>query len=90
MSVLEHLRPKLGRLLSEKPFVRRDSPEHVTHQILEGLFQDRTLRNLNVRLWDGTMWPDATARAATLVLNRPSALREMLMGGARRAWARRT
>jgi len=33
------------------------------------------------RLWDGTRWPDQRPRAATLVLNHPGALREMLSAG---------
>src|SRR5439155_26688570 len=37
---------------------------------------------LRVRLWDGTLWPDAERTAvATIVLARPTALREMLLPG---------
>ena len=34
-----------------------------------------------VRLWDGTLWPDADTRPATLVLNHPGALRAMFLAG---------
>lgn len=53
----------------------------VTTEILEKLLGPTGLPSLNIRLWDGTCWPDSGPRPATLVLNRPSALREMLSGG---------
>jgi cyclopropane-fatty-acyl-phospholipid synthase len=57
------------------------SAEQTTLQILDSLFGDRPLENVAFRLWTGRRWPDVPAHspAATLVLNRPSALREMLM-----------
>jgi cyclopropane-fatty-acyl-phospholipid synthase len=58
-----------------------DSPQRLTRLVLESLVQGQTLQNINVRLWDHSMWPDPDSRAATLVLNRPSALREMLLPG---------
>jgi len=53
----------------------------LTIEILERLLGPDGLPGLTVRLWEGTLWPDEKARAATLVLNRPSALKEMLAGG---------
>jgi cyclopropane-fatty-acyl-phospholipid synthase len=47
-------------------------------EILERLAEGSSLQAVNVRLWDGQYWPDASPKRATLVLNRPSALREML------------
>jgi len=58
-----------------------DEALSVTTEILKSLLGPVSLPSLNVRLWDGTFWPDKEPRAATLVLNRPSALREMLSGG---------
>jgi cyclopropane-fatty-acyl-phospholipid synthase len=42
---------------------------------------NRELRRINVRLWDGTYWPDARPHDATVVLTRPSSLKEMLLAG---------
>ncbi|MCE0524136.1 MAG: cyclopropane-fatty-acyl-phospholipid synthase family protein [Methylacidiphilales bacterium] len=53
----------------------------LTIRILERITAGNRIQSLNVRLWDGAYWPDQTPRAATLVLNRPSALREMFSGG---------
>jgi len=39
------------------------------------------LKTAGVRLWDGTLWPDATPRATTAVLKHPGALRAMFVGG---------
>jgi len=83
MSVIGQLirRPKLDRgFLGEEPS-GHDSTQRLTRLILDNLVQNRTLKNLNVRLWDGSMWPDENPRVATLVLNRPGALREMLLPG---------
>jgi cyclopropane-fatty-acyl-phospholipid synthase len=72
MSVMEQL---------IKRSVGQDTPQQVTRLILESLLQNRPIKHMNVRFWDDRMWPDAQPRAATLVLNRPSALREMLLPG---------
>jgi cyclopropane-fatty-acyl-phospholipid synthase len=58
-----------------------DVAKELSLKTLEGITQGHELRSINVRLWDGSYWPDARPRAATLVLNRPSALKEMLMAG---------
>jgi len=50
----------------------------LTLRILDLLLPRERLRNLRVRLWDGTGWPDDEPRAAVLVLRRPGSLREML------------
>ena len=53
----------------------------LTLRVLNSLTHGRPPENINVRLWDGMYWPDATPKAATIVLNRPSALKEMLLPG---------
>jgi cyclopropane-fatty-acyl-phospholipid synthase len=53
----------------------------LTFQILGSLVGNDELENVNVRLWDGSYWPDERPRSATVVLNRPSALKEMLLPG---------
>lgn len=80
------LYPRLG--LKKEPAAREffDQPSEndalrITTEILEEILGPVGLPSLNVRLWDGTYWPDREARPATLVLNRSSALREMLSGG---------
>ena len=83
MSVIEQFlnRPSLdGRGWGKDPS-RQDSPQQLSRFILESLLKNRTFKNMNVRFWNDRMWPDAQPRPATLVLNRPSALREMLLPG---------
>ena len=45
------------------------------------------VRKVGVRLWDGTRWPDAMPRPATLVLQHPGALRVMFLPGTELALA---
>ena len=52
----------------------------ITRQVLSELFGDQAA-NLSVCLWDGSSWPDAAPRRATLVLKHPGALRTMLIPG---------
>ncbi len=87
MSVLEHLikRPQLERGLLRNGDSHAKSLKRLTLHILDNIVPDRKLKNLSFRLWDGTLWPDATPRPATLVLNRPSTLREMLLAGSETA-----
>jgi cyclopropane-fatty-acyl-phospholipid synthase len=59
----------------------------VTIEILEKLTEGIRVKSLNVRLWDGSYWPNHDPKPATLVLNRPGALREMLEGGSELAVA---
>lgn len=53
----------------------------LTLQLLGKLFSGKSAQNVGVRLWDGTRWPDAQSRPATLVLNHPGALRSMFLPG---------
>ena len=57
-----------------------DKTTQITLDFLESLLGDST-SHLNVRLWDGSYWPDDAPRAATLVLKHPGALRAMFLGG---------
>ena len=87
MSVLEQLikGPQFSRRFLGNGSSHADSPERLTHHILNKLVPDRKMRNLSFRLWDNSQWPDAQMRAATLVLNRPGSLREMLLEGSETA-----
>ena len=53
----------------------------VTLDLLELLFKGDAARQVGVRLWDGTCWPDDEPRPAILVLKHPGALRAMLLPG---------
>ena len=55
-----------------------ESPRAVTLHILKELVGDAPLERLRIRLWDGSYWPENSSAAATLVLNHPGTLREML------------
>ena len=80
--------PKLSRA-NEKSLLdapREKSPQldpvaELTLHLLEIIAGGVPFRFLNVRLWNGLYWPNEIPKPATLVLNRPSALREMLEGG---------
>lgn len=61
-----------------------ESARRITLQILEALIGNTPLERLRIRLWDGTHWPerpggDGGGESATLVLQHPGALREMLL-----------
>jgi cyclopropane-fatty-acyl-phospholipid synthase len=53
----------------------------ISRQILDRITGGKPLDNLNVRFWNGDFWQAPSQKPATLVLKRPSALREMLEGG---------
>ena len=73
MLVLDHVL-KSGRLLG------KNAPESVSREILDASIGAETLEKVNFRLWDGSFWPRSGSFAATVMLNRPSALREMFLG----------
>jgi cyclopropane-fatty-acyl-phospholipid synthase len=52
-----------------------------TLQLLDELFREAGDQPVGFRLWDGTLWPDAASRPATVVLRHPGALRAMLLPG---------
>ena len=45
--------------------------------MLDELLGKETSQEVGVRLWDGTLWPADQARATTIVLNHPGALKAM-------------
>lgn len=56
------------------PDKRRYSPgraAELTLQLPGKLCSDKTDLNVEVRLWDGTRWPDDRPHPTTLVLNQP-------------------
>ncbi len=55
--------------------------KRLTLSLLDELFGGNSAMQVGVRLWDGTHWPDATTRPATLVLNHPGAIRAMMLSG---------
>jgi len=63
-----------------------DSTDLTLH-LLEELFRGDGARQVGVRLWDGTRWPDESSRPATLVLKHPGALRAMFLPGTELALA---
>ena len=64
-----------------KKRVATDNEVRWTLGMLNELFGDNGGQKVGVRLWDGTPWPDALPRPATIVLNRPGALRRMFLPG---------
>ena len=58
-----------------------ENPAEVTRKILAKVLDEEARRAINVRLWDGTYWPDDRPRRATLALNHPGALRQMFLPG---------
>lgn len=55
--------------------------KEITIRVLESITHGKRLEKLRFRLWDDSYWPDRAPCAATVVLNRPSALKEMLLRG---------
>jgi len=53
----------------------------LTLSLLREILNDEAVHDIRVRLWDGTCFPDATPRKATLVLKHPGSLRSMLLPG---------
>jgi cyclopropane-fatty-acyl-phospholipid synthase len=64
-----------------------DSASTATRDFLDHLFEKRPLQNIAFRLWDGVAWPDEKPRPATVVLNHPGALRNMLTAGTAKSLA---
>lgn len=60
---------------------RDDYAKDVTVRVLDELFRGGGARQIGVRLWDGTTWPQDRPAAATLILNHPGALRAMFLPG---------
>ncbi len=56
-------------------------------RFLERLFAAAPLENVSFRLWDGTRWPDANPRSASIVLQHPGSLRAMFSSGTEKGLA---
>ena len=56
-----------------------DKAARLTLHLLSEVFGGSAMKEVGVRLWNGTHWPDAAPRSATIVLNHPGALREMFL-----------
>lgn len=56
------------------------TPQALTRELLQTLF-GQAASSFNVRLWDGSFWPDDAPRQATLCLNHPGALKAMFLPG---------
>lgn len=53
----------------------------LTLKLLDQIFSSAANKDIGVRLWDGTCWPDAQPKKATIVLKNPGALRAMFLPG---------
>lgn len=51
----------------------------ISLKILELLFGEESSKEVGVRFWDGSLWPDEQPRKATIVLNHPGSLRAMFL-----------
>jgi cyclopropane-fatty-acyl-phospholipid synthase len=67
--------------MATRPTVSTEEATRLTRQLLKDLLSGQPARNIGVRLWDGTRWPDETPRPATLILKQPGALRAMFLPG---------
>ena len=59
----------------------------VTMALLGRLFPNASAGNVSFRLWDGSRWPDETARRATIELRHPDAMRAMFSAGTEKGLA---
>ena len=69
------------------PPMAGESRQQQVIEFLEELFSEVGRRDVGVRLWNGTMWPDETPRRAVLELNHPDALAAMFRPGTELALA---
>ncbi len=53
----------------------------LTLKLLSEIFGPSGNEQVSFRLWDGTQWPDAQPRRATIILKHPGALRAMFLPG---------
>jgi cyclopropane-fatty-acyl-phospholipid synthase len=71
----------MTRSIAPTSQVDAGSARRITLTLLEELFGGVGSLQAGFRLWDGTRWPDAGFRVATIVLQHPGALRAMLLPG---------
>ncbi|HEX8833501.1 MAG TPA: cyclopropane-fatty-acyl-phospholipid synthase family protein, partial [Abditibacteriaceae bacterium] len=58
--------------------LREVEAKEITLRLLDDLLGGLS-EDVGVRLWDGTLWPEATPRRTTIVLKHPGALRAMFL-----------
>jgi cyclopropane-fatty-acyl-phospholipid synthase len=58
-----------------------DRSVEVTKELLNKLFTEQAFKEIGVRFWDNSKWPDGSSKRATLMLNHPGALRQMFLPG---------
>jgi cyclopropane-fatty-acyl-phospholipid synthase len=63
------------------PIALNEEITGLTLQLLNELLSGQATRDVGVRLWDGTRWPDETPRPVTLLLKHPGTLRAMFLPG---------
>jgi len=66
---------------------KEKSVASITHQILEEVIGSHHTRFFRFQLWDGTFWPHDEERSATIILQHPGALRNMLSSQSENALA---
>lgn len=67
-------------MLNESTEVNLEAKK-ITLEFLDEIVKPTNAQSVGVRLWDDTLWPDATPRKVTLVLRHPGALRAMFQAG---------
>jgi cyclopropane-fatty-acyl-phospholipid synthase len=67
--------------MSTSQIVHPDEATSLTLRLLDELLSGDGAHRVDVRLWDGTHWPDAAPRPVTLVLKHPGALRSAFLPG---------
>lgn len=73
-------------MLRETTDVNLDAKK-ISLEFLDDIFKPINVQTVGVRLWNGTLWPDAAPRPVTLVLRHPGALRAMFQAGSELALA---
>jgi hypothetical protein len=63
------------------PIVQRSDLVQWNLRLLDDILGTNSAKQIGVRLWDGTCWPDANPRPAVIALKRPGALRTMFLPG---------
>lgn len=60
---------------------QNDQAVRASIEFLDAILDEAVTRDVNVRFWEGTVWPDENPRPATIVLNHPGAIRRMFLPG---------
>ncbi|MEO6909114.1 MAG: cyclopropane-fatty-acyl-phospholipid synthase family protein [Abditibacteriaceae bacterium] len=57
-----------------------ENAKKLTLHVLDELIPHSLTRDVGIRLWDGTRWPDENPRRTTVTLNHPGSMRAMFLG----------